>query len=76
MIQAAKFGQMEEATEAIELTEEEKNMEARLRVIMIDHSELLYVIELTLNWRRQDWTLNWSPQLSDSRKKSRNYVNI
>lgn len=49
MIQAAKFGQMEEATEAIELTEEEKNMEARLRVIMIDHSELLYVIELTLN---------------------------
>lgn len=33
MIQAAKFGQMEEAAEAIELTEEEKNMEARLRVI-------------------------------------------
>lgn len=37
MIQAAKFGQMEEAAEAIELTEEEKNMEARLRVIRIDH---------------------------------------
>ena len=37
MIQAAKFGQMEEAAEAIELTEEEKNMERRLRVIRIDH---------------------------------------
>ena len=37
MIQGAKFGQMEEAAEAIELTEEEKNMEARLRVIRIYH---------------------------------------
>lgn len=33
MIQAAKFGQMEEAAEAIELTEEEKSMEAKLREI-------------------------------------------
>ena len=32
MIQASKFGQMEEAAEAIELTEEEKAMEAKLRV--------------------------------------------
>ena len=32
MIQAAKFGQLEEAAEAIELSEEEKAMEAKLRV--------------------------------------------
>ena len=32
MIQASKFGQIEEAAEAIELTEEEKVMEAKLRV--------------------------------------------
>lgn len=46
MIQAAKFGQMEEAAEAIELTEEEKNMEAKLRVIIL---HLLEVIVLTPN---------------------------
>lgn len=34
MIQASKFGQMEEASEAIELTEEEKIMEAKLRVTL------------------------------------------
>ena len=33
MIQAAKYGQDEEAAEAIELTEEEKIMEAKLRVM-------------------------------------------
>ena len=33
MIQAAKYGQDEEAAEAIELTEEEKVMEAKLRVM-------------------------------------------
>ena len=32
MIQAAKFGHAEEAAEAIELTDEEKVMEAKLRV--------------------------------------------
>lgn len=32
MIQAAKFGQAEEAAEAIELTDEEKVMEGKLRV--------------------------------------------
>ena len=32
MIQAAKFGQAEEAAEAIELTDEERVMEAKLRV--------------------------------------------
>ena len=35
MIQAGKFGQVEEETEAIELTEEEKVMEAMLRVTKI-----------------------------------------
>ena len=33
MIQAAKYGQAEESAEAIELTEEEKIMEAKLRVM-------------------------------------------
>ena len=33
MIQAAKYGQEEEAAEVIELTEEEKAMEAKLRVM-------------------------------------------
>ena len=33
MIQAAKYGQAEESAEAIELTEEEKVMEAKLRVM-------------------------------------------
>ena len=32
MIQAAKFGQAEEAAEAIELTDEERVMEGKLRV--------------------------------------------
>ena len=32
MIQAAKYGQAEEAAEAIELTDEERVMEAKLRV--------------------------------------------
>ena len=33
MIQAAKFGQAEEAAEAIELTDEERVMEGKLRVL-------------------------------------------
>ena len=33
MIQASKFGQVEEAAEAIELTEEERAMEGKLRVM-------------------------------------------
>ena len=33
MIQASKFGQVEVAAEAIELTEEERAMEGKLRVM-------------------------------------------
>ena len=35
MIQAAKFGQAEEAAEAIELTDEERVMEGKLRVQLV-----------------------------------------
>lgn len=60
MIQASKFGQVEEAAEAIELTEEERAMEEKLRVMW---SQFYF-----------DWIFNSPDFYSIFDKKAHSYV--